>query len=173
MQSASVVQGAAGASKWVPVDYTKANFGVALGATISSGAGLTYKAQHTLDSPYNLVPCSISRSTTTASLTLADHGLSVGDSLTVVGAGDPLDGTFAVAAVTDANIVTYTVANSGNAASDAGARVCTMRVLDHSTMTGKTTASDGNYAFPIKAVRVNVTLYTSGKVTLTVNQGRA
>jgi hypothetical protein len=40
--------------------------------------------------------------------------------------------------------------------------------FDHASITGKTTSADGNYAFPIRAVRLNVTPYTSGAVTMTV-----
>ena len=60
MQSVSVTVGAAGASKWIPVDHTKANFGVSMAGTISSGATLTYKVQHSLDNPFNRQPLSIS-----------------------------------------------------------------------------------------------------------------
>jgi hypothetical protein len=42
--------------------------------------------------------------------------------------------------------------------------------FDHSTITGKTTNSDGNYAFPVRAIRLNVTAYTSGSVTMTLLQ---
>jgi hypothetical protein len=40
--------------------------------------------------------------------------------------------------------------------------------FDHSTVTGKTANSDGNYAFPVMAIRLNVTAYTSGTATLKV-----
>lgn len=42
--------------------------------------------------------------------------------------------------------------------------------FDHSTITGKTANQDGNYAFPIAAVRLNVTAFTSGSVTMTLLQ---
>lgn len=42
--------------------------------------------------------------------------------------------------------------------------------FDHASITGKTANSDGNYAFPIRAVRLNVTPFTSGSVTMTVVQ---
>lgn len=49
----------------------------------------------------------------------------------------------------------------------------TPTAFDHSTITGKTTNSDGNYAFPVRAVRLNVTAYTNGDVTMTLLQGAA
>lgn len=42
--------------------------------------------------------------------------------------------------------------------------------FDHSTITGKTADQDGNYAFPVRAVRLNVTAWTSGDVSMTVIQ---
>jgi hypothetical protein len=43
--------------------------------------------------------------------------------------------------------------------------------IPHSTLAAKTTNSDGNYAFPVTAIRLNVTAWTSGTVTLTALQG--
>ena len=42
--------------------------------------------------------------------------------------------------------------------------------FDHSSVTGQTANKDGNYAFPVTAVRLTVTAYTSGNVTLTLLQ---
>ena len=41
---------------------------------------------------------------------------------------------------------------------------------DHATLAAKTTSSDGNIIVPVTAVRLNVTAYTSGTVTMTVLQ---
>lgn len=172
MRTQTVTQGAAGASAWMPLDTRKNPTSVSLAGTVTSGATLTYKVQHTFDPVQNVQPCSITRVTTTATLTLADHGISsTSDSITVVGAGAPFDGTYAVAGITDANVITYTVANSGATSTGGGAGVVVMRVFDHDTMTGKTANDDSNYAYPPTAVRLNVTAYTSGKATLTINQG--
>jgi hypothetical protein len=43
--------------------------------------------------------------------------------------------------------------------------------FDNSTVAGETTNMDGNYAFPVTAIRLNVTVYGSGTVTLTALQG--
>lgn len=43
--------------------------------------------------------------------------------------------------------------------------------FDNSTVAAETTNMDGNYAFPVTAIRLNVTAYTSGTVTLSVLQG--
>ena len=47
----------------------------------------------------------------------------------------------------------------------------TPTAFKHSTVTAQTTSKDGNYAFPVRAVRINVTAYTSGSATLTLLQG--
>lgn len=39
-----------------------------------------------------------------------------------------------------------------------------------STMSGKTTSADATYQAPVSAVRLNVTAYTSGTVTMTLIQ---
>jgi len=47
----------------------------------------------------------------------------------------------------------------------------TPTAFKHSVLVGQVENKDGNYAFPIRAVRINVTAGT-GSVTLTVLQGR-
>lgn len=41
---------------------------------------------------------------------------------------------------------------------------------DHATLAAKIASSDGNYAFPVSAIRLNVTPYTSGTATMNVLQ---
>jgi hypothetical protein len=171
MRPTSTTLGQAGPSSWIPLNRYQSPFNVALSVTLSSGASLTYKLQHTFDDPQETYACSITRSSTTATVTLTDHGLVANDSVTVIGAGAPLDGTYTVASVVDANSFTYTVTNSGATVSAAGAKLAKHRVFDHEGMTGKTANEDGNYAFPVAAVRLNVTAYTGGKATLTIHQG--
>src|SRR5690349_1869002 len=42
--------------------------------------------------------------------------------------------------------------------------------FDHPDVTGKTVNTDGNYAFPVRAIRLNVTAFTSGSAVLTLIQ---
>jgi hypothetical protein len=44
--------------------------------------------------------------------------------------------------------------------------------FDHATITGKTATFDGQLNFPVSAVRLNVTAFTSGSVTMTLLQAR-
>lgn len=166
----SVTVSSATSSAWVPFDRYQPNFSVALAGVISSGATLTWKVEHTFGDVFNGQACSITRSTTTATLVRANHGLSVGDSVIVVQAGPPFDGTYAVASVVDANTITYTVTNTDNTVAYGSAKVCLLPVFDHETLVGQTTDADGNYAFPCSACRLTVTAYTSGFVRLTVVQ---
>lgn len=43
--------------------------------------------------------------------------------------------------------------------------------FDHTTVTGKSANADGNYAYPVTAIRLNITAYTNGTATMTVLQG--
>jgi len=47
----------------------------------------------------------------------------------------------------------------------------TPTAFTHSTVFSETTNQDGNYAFPIRAIRLNVSAGT-GSVTITILQGR-
>jgi hypothetical protein len=42
--------------------------------------------------------------------------------------------------------------------------------LDNTDMSALTATDDGNYNFPIRAIRLNVTAYTSGSATMTLLQ---
>ena len=42
--------------------------------------------------------------------------------------------------------------------------------LNHEDIVGATSTADGNYAFPIRAIRLNVTVWSSGDVRMTVLQ---
>jgi len=164
-----------GISTWVPIDSLKNPMSVGLGLYFSNGAVATAKVQHTFDTYSDSAKrtnISISRSTTTATVTDTGHGLSVGDSALINNSGSSvLDGYQTVVSVIDANNYTYTCANSGPAASVLGVCSWNFRVFDHSTLTGKSARADGNYAYNVSMVRLNVTAFTSGVVYLDILQG--
>jgi hypothetical protein len=162
----------AGPSTWVVTDWRQNPFSVSFYVDVQ-GTG-TYKVQHGFTDYYMKPYNSLTRALTVATLvtpTAFPHGLQVGDCLVVQSAGAPFDGTYSVATVVDANTVTYTVANSGNTQADQGSRILFIRVADHSTVTAKTTSSDGNYAFPVQMVRLNITLAGIGNYAFQVTQG--
>lgn len=171
-----VTVAAAGNSAWIPTNYLQKPFVVSLAASITSGAVLTYKVQHSFDDPQKPRPVTaLVRVGTAVTVMDPDHRLSVGDSVNIMNSGDPnLDGTYDVASVVDADNYTYTVANTGILVPSApwNVRVVSLRVYDHADFTGGISVrKDGNYAFPVQACRLRVTAYTSGKVDLEVTQG--
>jgi hypothetical protein len=156
-------------SAWIPLNYFLTPYNVSLGCVCSSNINATYAVEYAHDNPANTVSCGITRSTTTATLTLTNPGLTTSDSIIVSGTGESnLDGTYQVLGVTDQNTITYTVSNTG--ATAARGQVAVMRVFTHSTITGKTVNSDGNIAFPVGAVRLRITSYTAGYVSLLISQ---
>lgn len=47
----------------------------------------------------------------------------------------------------------------------------TATAFPHATVAAQTTSKDGNYIVPVVAIRLNITAFTSGSVTLTILQG--
>ena len=174
MRSTLTPLGATGAGPWFPLDTLQSGFGVGYFCSVQESSTLTYKIQHGFYDPSkDEQQVYITRSTTTATLTFLERACApkIGDSIVVTGAGAPLDGTFDIAGVTSSTVVTYAVANSGNTVSNAGAHALLIRTEDDPIVVSKTASTSGNIAFPINAMRLNVTAYTSGAVALTVNQG--
>ena len=85
----------------IELDWKRLPFAVGFGITLSAGANLTYKVQHTFDAPL------------------------------------------------DANAVWF----------------------DHEFVVAKTANEDGNYAFPVQGMRLNVTAHVAGTATLKTLQG--
>lgn len=163
---------AAGFSPWLNINRMPAGeFGVALHVELSNGASLTYSVQHTFDPIYTPTKeWSASRTTTTGTITKANHGLSVGDSVEMDAAA-PFNQAYAVASVVDANNFTITVADSGATSVPVGwSNLWSARLVETSGMSGLTASADGNYAFPPTACRLVITSYTSGFADLTVIQ---
>lgn len=158
---------ATGATPWHRLDDKQNPFSVSFAVTVQ-GTG-TYTVEHGFTN-WVKNPVTLSRSTTTATLSFTAHGLQVGDSVVVEGAGAPFDGTYAVASVVDANNITYTVANSGATASSEG-RAVFIRVFPHAVVAAQTTSKDGNYAYPAQVIRCRCTVSGAGQYAFTVSQG--
>jgi len=177
MRIASLSLSAVGQTPWVNVDEAQAAFGVGFNVDLDSAAsGITFKIEHTFDDIGKKQPALLSRSATTVTVACLAHSLNVGDSVVVLD-GDVaarttgLSGTFQVVSVVDVNNFTYTSTVSGTVNST-GVNVVLLRVQPHSSITASTASVDGNYAFPVEAIRLNVTAWAAGKATLTVVQGR-
>lgn len=175
MRTKSIVKGTAtGPSQWVPVDDSAMSFGIGFLVDVQGGSSLTYKVQMGFCDRENdrQDTDNQSRAATVNTITWGNpHGLQVGDSIVCQGAGAPFDGTFDVATVASPTVITTTVANSGPTAPAGGARIWKIHVTDHPIVTGQTTSQAGNVAFPCSMIRANLTVWVSGQITMTINQG--
>ena len=190
MRPVIVTMGATGPSGWVQVDYMQRAFAIGFLTTVggATSPSMTYKVQNAFWSGNYDTECTLTRSTTTATLTFkaayndpnkqdawVNHGLSTSDNLFIIGAGAPFDSALpvgtAIASVTDSRVVTFTVANSGATVASPGFKVARLFVSDHPIVTGATGSTGGNYAYPINFIRTNITTFGSGSLTLSLNQG--
>jgi len=179
MRPTSTTVASATTSSWVPVDRGQSAFGVGFNVDLDSTAsGIVFKIEHTFDDLGKIQVGSIARSLTTVTVTTgAAHGLNTGDAVVVLNANQTtgasgLDGQYTVT-VSSSTVFTYTSSVSGTVAtSPLSINLILLRVQPHSTITASSVSVDGNYAFPITAMRLNVTSWSAGTATLTVNQGR-
>lgn len=187
MRPVKVTLNAVGVSQWIPLSYVQPSFGVGLGiAPWYNASGLTCHVEHTFDDLTAVHNIQVTRSGTTA--TVFDpgklglgHGLSTGDCVIVRGSGStvlnspvPTIGSGLVGntvTVTGVNSYTYTVANSGPTADQGVTQVTELRVFTHDVLTAVSTRTDGNYQFPVRACRLNVTALVAGGVEFFVLEG--
>lgn len=66
--------------------------------------------------------------------------------------------------------LTYTVQHTFDDVQSPTFNPATATWFSNSTVVAQTTDKDGNYAYPVTAVRLTVTAWTSGTVTMTVIQ---
>lgn len=66
--------------------------------------------------------------------------------------------------------LTYTVQHTFDDVFASTFNPATANWFSHATMVNKTTSFDGNYAYPITGIRLNVTAHISGSATLTIVQ---
>jgi hypothetical protein len=175
MQSPRLVLSAAGASPWIPTNRLQSTFQIGFAVFLTAGATLTYSVQHTFDPmSQDFRPVSIARSAAVATVTEAGHTLRIGDNIIVVDRDSPVFTTGASGAeitAVGASTYQYAVPSSGATASGQNAKLQSFRVLNHSAVVAATADADGNYDFPVTAVRLIITSYTSGSATLILNQG--
>lgn len=166
----------AGLGAPVMVNYIQNAFALAL-YIYFSGTTLACKVQLSGDDPSQNrrqpgIP-TVTRVTTTATVVDTAHNLVNGSTIFVQGAGAPFDTGPAGADITvvDANTYTYTVANSGLAAGQNGFTLAHLRWFDHATLGAVAASANGNVAFPVRAVRLNIATLTAGLVDFIVEQG--
>lgn len=156
-------------SPWHMLDWRQNPFSVSFQVDAVGGAAFIIELGYS-----DLVSkkVTVTRSTTTATLTYANHGLTTGDSVIVYNCGAPLDGTFTVTR-SSSNVVTYTVANSGATAVYPDlARAIFIKPMTHSSFSSPATASiDCQAGAPVQFVRLKVTTGAAGNATLLISQG--
>jgi hypothetical protein len=164
----SINTAATGQTPWHFLDYRANPFSVSVMCDTNGGTG-SYVVEHGFSDMIrrNIV---INRSTTTATIDIADHKLGPSDNIIISGSGTTFDGTWLVASVVNANQITVTVPNSGDTYATGFA--IPVHVFPHSVLgSAQTTAKDGNYAFPVQCVRMRITVTGAGSYTFLVNQG--
>ena len=67
-------------------------------------------------------------------------------------------------------VLTYTVEHTYDDVQAPTYNPATAVWFSNASLVSKSTSSDGNYAFPVIAIRLNVTAFTSGTATLNVIQ---
>lgn len=82
---------------------------------------------------------------------------------------DPFNVGIGVVLSAGANL-TYTVQHTFDDVFSPSFNAATATWFPNSSLAAKSASSDGNYAFPVTAIRLNVTAYTSGTATMTVIQ---
>lgn len=80
--------------------------------------------------------------------------------------GDPFNVGLGVKLSAGASL-TYTVEHTFDDVQSPSFSPATAVWYSNSTLVSQTTNKDGNYAFPVTAIRLNVTVWTSGTATLT------
>lgn len=177
---------ALGFSQPIPINYQEQAFAVGCVGIPSSGASLTWSVQHTFDDPgpdgEHLVQFSQTANTITVTNDYgplitgplagnSGHGLSVADSVLMnIAPGNPaMGGHFAVASIISAT--SYTLTSPVSQSATGQVYVKGFRWFNHVSMVTQTGRLDGNYAFPVRALRLNVTVYASGFVDLIILQG--
>lgn len=135
--------------------------GAALSAAISSAGAAIFLNNSTITGTY-------ARATTTATVTAQDHGLTTYDYVYLdFAAGGPADGLYKVATVTNSNVFTVTVADSGNTS---GAVTVYNDVLAQATVS---TVSSSNLVIPGEGILAanGIRVVLSSSVTATIYYG--
>lgn len=160
-------------SDWVALDYRERPFNAWLNAIIQPGSSLTYNIEYTTDMiDYDglVVAQSISQTTTVITVnTYVAHNLNVGDCVRIVNTQTTMDGLYNITTVPTGTSFTVTSANSTTLTGGAYSAFIPSQVSILSL--AQTANSSGQLTAPITAIRLNVTAYTSGNVTLKVLQG--
>lgn len=181
MRTRTITQNGVGVHNWFRVDYKKANFMVGWKLSAHQNNVAADLAGSILagwsDPSVDVVPCTVTRSGTTATLISANPAFltaNTGDWVVLNGSQAPFQNQFQI--TNTAGVITFTVANSGPTQSDPGCTATLIRqvkVLDWVLATPPTmTADSKNVVFPYNYITVSITAATGdGTAALTIVQG--
>lgn len=82
---------------------------------------------------------------------------------------DPFNVSVGVALSAGASL-TYTIQHTFDDVFASNFNPATAVWYNNTSLSSKTTSSDGNYSFPVTAIRINVTVWASGSATMTLIQ---
>lgn len=171
MRPTSVRVDAAESSAWIPINRYATSIAILAAVLFSTNKNLTVSVEYCTD-PLVPQPVRASRSTTTLTITLANHGLTTSDWINLSQFDAALDGNYKVASVTNENVFTVTVANTGaTTSSGTNAQVIPMRVFTHDVLAGLTADASSNFTVPPTAVRLTCSSYTAGYADLNLISG--
>lgn len=184
---------AAGDSPWIIPHPLPIATQIGLALTFSSNANLTANVQYTYDDPLQN-PRAVTLARAAGVLTITDngHNLNIGDAVQLSnpnsdpnniwgadtsGTPNPVKGwgtAYDIASVVDQNNYTVAVANAGSVAG--GGAIRSFRLFTHPTLHAISGLPpgriDGSLAWPVGAIRLNVTGYAAGSATLSVTQAK-
>jgi hypothetical protein len=181
MRPVYLSNGAAGAGNWAQIDYTEVSFAVGLFLAFSQDSNLTASVQYTSCGmgPDDIHDVTFTQSTTTVTVTDfgpsgKGHGLITGDTSIISQASTSIAGEYAVTVTSD-SAYTITVGTSATVTSGK-ARAADVRVYNHFTLNGIASTNgsgraSGNFAFPIRGIRLNNTTWVAGTSYLDILQG--
>jgi hypothetical protein len=133
---------------------------------LPSSAG-TYDVNFTTSDLGKGTAASYTRSTTTLTVTHTNHGLTTNDSYVIAGDTD-FEGTHAIASVTNDNVFTITVADSGAAAGNITGYP--LQVDDVTDFTAASGTNSGNISASVSAIRLDASSATTAALVFEVNQ---
>jgi hypothetical protein len=143
------------------VPYRARLKGAAFSPAITSAGAAIFLNNKTLTGTF-------ARVTTTATITVARHDLVVGDWVYIdFESGGPTDGVYQVATVTDENVFTVAVADSGSASGAATIYNDVLMQVTVSTLSSATTVIPGEGILAEDGIRV----FLSNSVTTTIFYG--
>lgn len=171
MRPTSVRVSSAASSAWVPVNRYGTSIAILAAVAFSSNKNLTVSVEYCTD-PLVAVPCNATRSTTTLTITLTNHGLTTSDWVNISQLSAALDGNYKVASVTNQNVFTVTVSDTGpTTSSGTNMQIIPMRIFTHDVLASLTANAASNFTVPPTAVRLTCSSYTAGYADLNIISG--